>query len=392
MKKIRLAIMADEFDRRPERTLAYRHLIEDLIKTENIELTLVHSDPMPDEPIYKRVREVVMPRVHLPWGSHFTTFLRYCLTTKDEYDIVYYFKARLFPFFWLFPAMYTVVLAHGGGERLAPGRWTVPRFVFVWNLILFQKYIDAIIGVSEYANKEIIYAFRMPPEKVHTIYTYLDDVYAAPPSDETVRTALATYGLERENYFTYIGRFRIHKNVGNLVAAYLRYREQNPHATERLALGGGTKEEYEKVFGRLPDSPFVKDIRFFGYIPTEHMPVLYTGARALAFVTLNEGFGVPIIEAMACGTPVITSSVTSMPEVAGDAALIVDPRNPQALADAFALVSRNEALRAELIHRGHKRARFFTREKMFQGILGIYRGLMEVPASVYNPVSDTDHP
>ena len=124
--------------------------------------------------------------------------------------------------------------------------------MFVWNLVLFQKHIDILIGVSEYANKEIVYAFRVPPEKVRTIYTYLDSIYTVPLKAEVVRQVLATYGLPKQNYFIYIGRFRTHKNVDNLVAAYLLYREQNPHATELLVLCGGSREEYEKTFGHLP--------------------------------------------------------------------------------------------------------------------------------------------
>ena len=119
------------------------------------------------------------------------------------------------------------------------------------------------------------------------------------------------------------------------------------------------------------------------------MPILYAGARALAFVTLNEGFGVPIIEAMACGTPVITSSVTAMPEVAGDAALIVNPRNPEALAEAFALISNNPELRAELVRRGFARVHFFTWKKSFSKTLTLFRELVAVNPTVHNPVSDT---
>lgn len=378
--------MAEVFDRRPENTLFPRRMIEAQLANKDIELTLVHYRPMPDEPLYKQAREVLITPMRLPFAGHFFAFLRYCLTTKDEFDIVHSFTARLYPFFWLFPAKHRVVMAHDGGERLAPGKWTIERFTFVAMMILFQKYVDAIVAVSEYANKQIIYAFFVPPEKVHTIYPHLDETYSILPSDATVRDVLPAYGLSFGNYFTYIGRFRIHKNVGNLIEAYLRYRECNPKSTELLAVGGGTKQEYESVFGSLRSSPFTSDIHFLGHIPNEHMPVLYKGARALVFVTLNEGFGVPIIEAMACGTPVITSSVTSMPEVAGDAALIVDPHNPDALAEAFRLLSKDAALRAELIRRGNERCRFFTWEKVLQKTFNLYKILIEEKIPVYNPV------
>lgn len=378
--------MADAFDRRPENTLFFRHIIEALIASPDFEVALIHYKEMPDEPLYKQTREVLILPMRLPFAGHFFAFLWYCLTTKDEFDIVHSFTARLYPFFWLFPAKRRVVMAHGGGERLAPGKWTIERFTFVAMMILFQKHIDAIIGVSEYANKEIIYAFFVPPEKVHTIYPHLDETYATLPSNSTVQNVLATYGLAPEKYFTYIGRFRTHKNTGNIVEAYLRYRERNSNATELLALGGGTKEGYENEFGKIRNSPFSDDVRFLGHIPNDHMPVLYKGASALVFATLNEGFGVPIIEGMACGTPVITSNVTAMPEVAGEAALLVNPRNPDAIAEAFTLIANNPALRAELIRRGLLRCKDFTWDKVIAKTFVLFRNLVEEPSPLYNPI------
>ncbi len=389
MHKIRIAIMADEFDRRPERTLFFRHIIEACIARSDMDVTLIHTKAMPSEPIYQRVREVVIPQLKLPWGSHFASYLRYCLTTKDRFDIVHSFTARLYPFFWLFPAKHRVVMAHGGGERLAPGKWTLPRFVFVTMLIFFQKHIDAMIAVSEYANKEIIHAFFVPPEKVVTIYPHLDNTYQHLPSEEMVRAMLKKHGLTWKNYFVYIGRSRIHKNVGNLVEAYLRYREQHPTATEHLAIGGDDRDEYERTFGALRPSPFQQDIHFIGYVENDDMPLFYRGATALAFVSLNEGFGVPIIEAMACDTPVITSSATAMPEVAGDAALIVDPYDPDALAHAFVLISTDHALREELVRRGRIRSSYFTWDKVLEKTFSLFNGLVSNKQKVINPVRAT---
>ena len=389
MNKIRVAIMADAIDRRPERTLFWRHLIEAMLKNTEIDLTLIHSQSMPGEPLYQQAREVIIKPLRVP-GGHFLAFIRYCLFTNDRFDIVHQFTSRLYPFFWLFPATHRVVMAHGGGERLAPGKWTMSRHIFVAMLTWFNKHIDALIAVSEYANREIIYAFHAPPEKVFTIYPHLDEIYAALPSEDSVRQTLADiYHLPFGRYFVYIGRARIHKNIGNLVEAYLRYRERNPNTVELLAIGGDPREAYEKEFGPIRMSPYTRDIHFLGYIPNDHMPVLYMGARALAFVTLNEGFGVPIIEGMACGTPVITASVTSMPEVAGDAALIVNPRDPDALAKAFHLITTDEQLRIELIRRGRERCRIFTWDKVLEKTFALYHTLMAGELALYNPVVTT---
>lgn len=369
--------MADDFDLRPERTLFFRRLIERLIEEEGIELTLIHSKPMPDEPLYKKAREILLPQIPLPYATRFVSFIRFCLTTKKKFDIVHWLKPRLFPFFWLFPARRTLIMAHGGGDVIVEGTWTFSRRVFNYTIILFQKYVDAMIAVSEYANKEIIYAYRMPPEKVRTIYNGLDPVYESIPDNETMSRILSQYSIKAHVYFLFLGRPELHKNVGNLVSAYVKYRERNPKSKEVLVLGGSTKAKYEKTFGTLPLSPFSADIHFLGYIPTENLPALYRRAAALAFISINEGFGVPLIEAMACGTPVIASSVTSLPEVVGNAAIIVNPLDTNAIAEALALVCK-APVRAALIKRGFARAQFFTMKKTLDNTVALYKELAGV--------------
>lgn len=374
---IRVAIMADEFDRRPERTLYFRRFIDYLLDDPAIDLTLIHSKQMPGETAYQRAREVLLPRIPLPFGTRFFSFIRYALTTRDRYDILFWCMPRVFPFFWLFPTKHHVVMAHGGGDVILPGIWTLSRVIFNYTLILFQRSVAVMVAVSNFANKEIQDAYRMKPEKVRTIYNAVDPLYADLPTDAEVARVRTRYALGDARYFVYLGRFRLHKNVKNLIQGYLAYRDTHPEAKELLVLGGGDRPEYDRTFGDLPNSPYVRDIRFIGYVPAEDLPGLYRGARALAFVTLNEGFGMPVIEAMACGTPVITSSVTSLPEVGGDAAIIVDPTNPQALADAFAVVATNEQERAGMIERGFRHSKRFTWEKTMEGWRTLFQELVE---------------
>lgn len=374
-KTIRVAIMADEFDRRPERTLYFRRLIESLLKEPSIDLTLVHSKRMPGEDAYQKAREVLLPRIPLPFGTRFLSFIRYSLFTKDRYDIVFWCMPRVFPFFWLFPAKHQVVMAHGGGDVLLPGIWTLSRIIFNYTLIWCQRFVAVMVGVSDYANKEIQEAYRMKPEKVRTIYNAVDPLYAQPPSDAEVARVRERYAIGAGDYFVYLGRFRVHKNVGHVVNGYLRYREEHPLAREILVLGGSFKDEYERTFGTVPSSPFADDIKFIGYVHAEDLPGLYRGARALAFMSLNEGFGLPVIEAMAVGTPVITSSVTSLPEVGGDAAIILDPHDVEGLAAAFHTVAADQAARAAMIERGFAHSAKFTWEKTLQGWMSLFREL-----------------
>lgn len=374
MSKIKVAIMSHELDVRPERTLYFRRLIEGLLEKDEFDLTLVHFEKMPDDPLYTRTREVLIPRVRSPFASRFFSFIRYCLTTRDTYDIVHWFKPRIFPFFWLFPARHTTVMAHGGGEVFVEGIWTMSRRIFVYTVQWFQKYIDVMIAVSEYANKEIVDAYHFPPEKVITIYNAVDPIYLAPPNERFETGVRREYGINGASYFFSVSRFRLHKNIGRIVHAYVEYRSKNSASDELLVLGGGTIKEFEEVYGKLPDSPFVKDIRFLGYIPVDHMPALYRGAQALIFVSLNEGFGLPIVEAMACGTPVVVSSVASLPEIAGDAGIVVDPNDTSALATALSEL-RDPDRRKTMMERGLVRSQFFTWEKTVQKTIDLFQAV-----------------
>lgn len=369
-------MITDLLDRKPERTPYYRRLITELLKDPSFEITLIHYEPNPDQPLYKQAREILLPRIKLPVATRFISFIRFCLTTKEEFDIVHWFMPRVYPFFWLFPAKKKVIMTHGGGDILSPTDiWSWSRTVYNYTLIWFSKYADAMVGVTGYANREIIYAYGVPPEKVFTIIPSLDQMYDSLPSDDHVCSVLRKYGLVKGSYILFMGRFRLHKNVGNLVMAYIKYREHNPDTKELLVLAGSTKDEYLRSFGEVPASPFSSDIKFVGYIETEDMPSIYCGATALPFVTLSEGFGMPILEAWACKVPVITSGVTAMPEVAGNAAVIIDPHNPEALAEALALVHKPE-VRNMLIERGLKRSRFFTMEMSTAGWVELYRKVL----------------
>ncbi|MBI4093826.1 glycosyltransferase, partial [Candidatus Kaiserbacteria bacterium] len=138
---------------------------------------------------------------------------------------------------------------------------------------------------------------------------------------------------------------------------------------------GSTRAEYDRTFGELPDSPFTSEIKFVGYVETDDVPSIYAGAMVISFVTLSEGFGMPIIEGGACKAPIIVSNFTASPEAAGDAAIVVDPHDQQALADAFRLVQKPE-VRKTLIERAYRRSRFFTIEMSTRSTIAVYKQVL----------------
>jgi glycosyltransferase involved in cell wall biosynthesis len=203
---------------------------------------------------------------------------------------------------------------------------------------------DAIVCVSEYTRGELLAWSGVPAERVHVVYNGIDPSYAA-------NRESASLGYR---YVFYVGNHRSYKNLARLIRAYghSKLREENVH----LVLTGHREPDLGEVIGELGLGEYV---HFIGHVAESELPKVYRGAVALAYVSLCEGFGLPILEAMASDTPVITSNVSSMPEVAAEAALIVDPFSVEAITGALDQVVLDQALREELVRRGRERVNVF---------------------------------
>lgn len=377
-KKIKIAFMSDKMDVRPEKSTVFRELVEHLSNYSEFEIYLLHYKSMPDSPVYKMVNEIILPKISLPFGSHFFSFIWFCLTTKQNFDIFLLFVPRPYPFFWLMPAKKKVIMAHGGGSVTAPVIFTVPNLVFNFVMKFFNKYMDAVIGVSEYGSREIIYAYRVPPEKVYTIYNALDPVYH-PFSKEEVLNTLDKYKITADKFFLYLGGLQIHKNIKRLIESYILLRQENLEIKEKLIIAGIYSDKRVKEIcdeTNLKKSKYYSDVIFSGQPELKDKSAFYSGATALVFPSLNEGFGLPVIEAMACGTPVITSNVTSMPEVAGGAAILINPYNIEDMANAMKIVATDKEKREELIKKGIERVKFFTWEKCIADYIALFKKVL----------------
>jgi glycosyltransferase involved in cell wall biosynthesis len=213
----------------------------------------------------------------------------------------------------------------------------------------------AVIAVSESTRQDIISSFGIDPDKIHVIHNGYDDVRFR--VIENPQPTLNHYGLKSGTYFLVVGSILKHKNIVRLVQAFASL-----DCKVVLAIVGVCKDpdylaEIKKVAGELGVSE--ERLRYLGYVPDEDLPSLYNGAISYLLPSLHEGFGVPIIEAMACGTPVVTSNCSSMPEIAGDAALLVDPYSVESIAAAM-LKILNTLQRAETLRKaGLERAKMF---------------------------------
>lgn len=234
----------------------------------------------------------------------------------------------------------------------------------------------AVVTVSEYSRQTIIENFGVRPERVRVIYNGCDHETFRPEPDElALEQTQARLGIAPP-YLFYIGGQTPRKNLPRLIAAFAQARRMGglPHS---LVLAGPLNPLQSAVAQAIADSGCSANIKLLNYVPDEVVPQLYQGSAALVFPSLHEGFGLPVVEALACGTPVVTSNVTSLPEVAGDAALLVDPESVGEIANGIlSVLSENETARKLRLERGIRQAQQFTWQRCAEAHLEIYDEVM----------------
>lgn len=254
-------------------------------------------------------------------------------------------------------------------NRLA---YTYARAV-IWSAI---RRADRVLTVSEASKRDILRYFNVSAGKVEVIPNAIDDRFGVAPSDEEIAQVRERYQLHAP-FLLYAGNIKPHKNLERLIEAFGDLRRRGFDAVKLLIIGDQVTK-YPALRHAVHRCKLHTHVRFFGFVPDRMLAVLYRLADAFVFPSLYEGFGLPPLEAMASGTPVITSNVSSLPEVVGDAALLVDPYDTGAIADALERVLSDEALRRDLIARGHARASGFSWERSVRRIREIY---LEVSAT-----------
>ena len=229
---------------------------------------------------------------------------------------------------------------------------------------------DRILTVSEASKKDILRFFNVAPEKVEVIYNAIDERFLAPANPERMELVRQRYQLDHP-FVLYVGNIKPHKNIERLIDAFGRARTQGPDNLKLIIIGDEISK-YPALRQSVHRHKLDKHVRFLGFQPMETLAAFYRLARAFVFPSLYEGFGLPPLEAMACGTPVVTSNVSSLPEIAGGAALLVDPYDEEAIANAIVRAVTDETLRAELIEKGVQRAHTFSWTHSVKKIHDIY--------------------
>ncbi len=224
----------------------------------------------------------------------------------------------------------------------------------------YLAYTDHIITVSEFSKSEIIAGYNIPADKISVVYNGITDAYQ-PLSEEQKKHTRDRY-TKGKPYFVYLGAIHPRKNILTLVKAFEQFKSSYP-SDHQLVLAGRASWHTEEVFKAIAESKWKDSIHFLGYIATAEATALVASAEAMIYPSLYEGFGLPLVEAMACGVPVICSNVSSLPEVAGNAALLFDPMDAGQLANHMEKFSNDDALRKEMIILGNDRSKYFSWDK-----------------------------
>jgi glycosyltransferase involved in cell wall biosynthesis len=229
---------------------------------------------------------------------------------------------------------------------------------------------DQIIAVSGNTAEDIKTFFKIPPNRVTVIHNGLDHARFHPGTEDR-RAAARRFGL-REPFFLYVARLEHPgKNHVRLIEAFDSFKSRTG-SKYHLVFAGSDWHGAEVIHQRVKDSPFCEEIRTLGFVKDEELPPLYQSAHAMVYPSLYEGFGLPPLEAMACGCPAISSDRGSLGEVIGDAALRVDPENPESIARALEQVATDESLHQRLRELGLARARIFSWQKSAAQTMEVY--------------------
>ncbi len=284
---------------------------------------------------------------------------------KDGIDVFHGLFSRL-PFVLPVPSVITV---HDLSGYKMP--WLHKRKTHFTNLMypLYVKKASRIIAVSEFTAKELASCFPETSSKTTVVHEAAPPEYSEITKESELNRVREKYNLPGR-FFLFLGTLEPRKNLPGLLDAFLQAADSVPHS---LVISGAVGWKTKELFNELKMSGIEDRIKLTGFVDREDIPALMSLAEVFVYPSFYEGFGLPVVEAMACGTPVITSNISSLPEVASDAALLVDPLSTDSICNAIKTLAHDEGRRLLLREKGLKRAGEFSWEKTARETLQVYR-------------------
>ena len=377
-KRIKIAFFSEDFSRQAKGTaIVVQKLAEQYLNnfSDRIELVLIRKAGICRHPLAGKMRNIEIKVYQMSFFSTLISYLIFFIKNREEFDAVI-FNRNVYPGFWLLNSKKFILLLYD-----APVMDTYKIDLSFDNRMLysFLKYVgrhflDSVIAISEDARKNIIAYFKMRPLQVSVIYGAASDIFrpfSNEEKQETKKVLENQYGIYTP-FILDVSRLDPHKNLETLIDAFaiLKNQEWLPH--KLVIVGGRHLPEYTRMIeGKIENLSLVKDVIIAPYIQDKDLPAVYNLADLLVYPSLLEGFGLPVVEAMQCGIPVITSDISALAEVAGGAAILVDPRDTKQLSSKIFEVLNNSSLRRELVKKGLDRSKIFSWHKTAAEMFGI---------------------
>lgn len=279
-----------------------------------------------------------------------------------------YSKKEIGPDNWIVKKLLKIII-----RVLSFGKYSTTELDYHrWSARLARKKASTIITVSNFSKQEIIKQLDIPEELIKVVYAAHGNAYHRIDDEIKINSILAKYTINKP-YFLYIGRLETKKNVDGIVRGFSSFKERYPNQNYQLVLVGTPGYGFDKIRHIITNKNLTHDVVLPGWVENEDLPLLMNAATAFVFPSRYEGFGIPIIESMACGTPVITSDRGATKEIAGGAALLVNPNDSEAIARAFIQIMSDESLRTSLTQKGLERSTHFSWTKSTAEILHILK-------------------
>ncbi len=231
---------------------------------------------------------------------------------------------------------------------------------------------DAVLAISTNTKMDLLNYVHVPDDKIITTLLGVDNTFVAVNYRKAKKYLQERYNISGD-YFLFIGMLEPRKNITGLIQAFAKIYGKNP--TSKLVIVGKKGWMYEDIFRMVEKEKLENSVVFTGFIPDKDLPLFYSAALAFVYPSFYEGFGIPVIEAMACGCPVITSNISSLREIAKGAAILVDPKNQEELIAAMDYLITNKKVREELILLGLERAQQFNWKETAVKTLKVYKSL-----------------
>lgn len=315
--------------------------------------------PNVQEMAIKMPTKLLWDQIAVPW-----------IVVTEKLDLIFNPKLSV-P---LFVRCKTVFVFHGAEQFAHPEIFRFyDRIYFTLTMPFFCKKASIIISTTEKGIKDIGYYLRVNTSKIKPIHHGLNKQFLnIDKSKSSLENIISKYNLPNK-YILFVGGLTPLKNIGRLLQAFQKLKKRLPGY--KLVIIGFKRWKYKKEIELIKTLELENDVIFAGWVQDEDMPALYGLADVLAFPSLYEGFGIPLLEAMACGCPIVTSNTGGLPEVAGEAAVFVNPYDVEDIANAMFNIINDNSLRQHLIGRGYKQVKKFSWEKCASEVLEVFERL-----------------